>query len=140
MTSITQKHTDDIKSKESICNAIVFTPDKAFKTKKYVNHEVGKKWREKYFPEAPNGMSRTEIWTSQSKTGIYDYYCLVYSGFNGLPNNKNAQWVKRLGIEGISPTGNFIIYRCKYNRELESEEIANIEHTLKEIVQLLSLK
>ena len=56
---------------------------------------------EDYFPRGK------EVYTTQHKTGIYDYYVVFFDADNEGYNNHVAKWIAK--IIGIPPTGNFVI-------------------------------
>ena len=91
---------------------------------------------DEWFPEdnVPYGLDRIEVYTTQHKTGIYDYYQVVYDGHNEGKFNNLATWISL--IAGVNPTGNFII--CHYVWDDEEEDLvkASIDLDLKELKKL----
>jgi hypothetical protein len=91
---------------------------------------------DKWFPQnnVPYGLDRIEVYTTEHKTGINDYYQVVYDGHNNGSINLTASWLSK--IIGVSPTGNFIICHYIWNDEAEKLEKSNIDLNLKELKKL----
>jgi hypothetical protein len=91
---------------------------------------------DKWFPQnnVPYGLDRIEVYSTEHKTGIYDYYQVVYDGHYNGTINPIASWISK--IIGVSPTGNFIICHYVWNDEVEELVKSKIDLNLKELKKL----
>ena len=71
------------------------------------------------------------VFTTQKKTGIYDYYCVFYDGHHEGEPNSTAQWIAK--IIGVPATGNFVIAHKIWNDDKEKEENGPMDKSLKEL-------
>ena len=101
---------------------------------KLVAHDKGQSAApDKWFPEhiVPDGLDRFEVFTTQKKTGIYDYYCAFYDGHGKGEPNSIAKWIA--SIIGVPATGNFVIAHKNWNVDEETEENGLMGKTPKEL-------
>ena len=92
--------------------------------KKYDKYDIDYK----YFP---NGRGYA---STQHKTGIYDYYLLIYDEEEGSLYNESSEWIAKL--VPVKSTGNFIIIHCVWNDEKDKEEILPITISVREMREL----
>lgn len=96
--------------------------------------------KKKWFPEdrVPHGLSRVEVFTTQHKTGMEDFYTVYFDGHDNGDYNDIATWICNVLPPGVNPTGNFVISHDVYDDETDKFVRKPIDKTLRELKQLFS--
>ena len=91
-----------------------------------------------YFPKAkvPMGLDRIEYWTTQGKTGIFDYYVVMYDGHNEGEPNQISKFITNVLPDGVCNTGNFVILHKVWKNDKEFN--TDITIGLKELKKLFT--
>ena len=91
-----------------------------------------------YFPKAkvPMGLDRIEYWTTQKKTGIFDYYVVMYDGHNKGEPNQISKFITNVLPYGVFNTGNFVILHKVWKNDEEFN--TDITIGLKELKNLFT--
>jgi len=81
-------------------------------------------------------LDRIEYWTTQQKTGIFDYYVVMYDGHNEGEPNQIAKFITKVLPDGVCNTGNFVILHKVWKNDEEFN--TDITIGLKELKELFT--